>query len=81
MSFPAYLRSLGTQARAADVLGVTQATISHWTTGRRVPNRKKALEIVRLSRRGAIKVTLEHIFTNRPRPRPSHRTTSASVHG
>lgn len=57
--FHNFLLSFSTQAEAADFLGVSQGTISHWLTGRRVPKRKKAVEIVEKSR-GRVK--FEHIY-------------------
>lgn len=60
--FHNFLLSFNTQAEAADFLGVTQGTISHWLTGRRVPGRSKAVEIIEKSRDRGRPLKFEHIY-------------------
>lgn len=63
MDLPEYLTTrFPNQAAAATAFGVSQGTISHWTTGRRRPKTDKAREIVE---RSAGEVTYDEIF--RPR--------------
>lgn len=51
MDLPTYLQTrFQSQEAAAQALGVSQGTISHWVTGRRLPKPAKAREIVKHSR-------------------------------
>lgn len=59
MDLSEYLKSFSSQAEAAQILKVSQGTISHWITGRRRPAPSKALELVRLSKG---KLSMERIY-------------------
>lgn len=48
--FVAWRKTLGSQDAAADLIGVTQGTVSAWETGAKEPKMRFALRIARLSR-------------------------------
>lgn len=51
-----------TQAQFADALGVSQSTVTHIETGRRLPSPALALQIVQLARKHRQAMTMEALY-------------------